>query len=98
MKKTKQQVVLNSLRRHRKARGLKQRDVAGILGLKSASMISRWESSLCLPKPANMFKLAVLYRTMVDGLFIDLRRLLQKEILKAEQKLLENKTRDRNAS
>lgn len=98
MKNKKRKFTANSLRKHRKARGLKQKEVANILGLKTASMISRWENSLCLPKPANMFKLAVLYRTMVDGLFIDLRRLLQKEILKAEQKLLENKTRDQNAS
>jgi len=77
--------VVNSLRRYRKARGLQQKEVARILGLKSTSLISRWENGLCLPKPLNMFKLAVLYRTMVDALFIDLRTLLKDEIYKAEQ-------------
>ncbi|MDD3711780.1 MAG: helix-turn-helix transcriptional regulator, partial [Patescibacteria group bacterium] len=44
------------LRRYRKARGLKQIDVARILGLKSVSMLSRWERNVCLPKPLNMLK------------------------------------------
>ena len=91
MKNKKTKVILNSLRVHRKARGLKQKDVASILGLKTASMISRWENGFCLPKPENMFKLAVLYRTMADSLFIDLRRALQKQIQTAEEELLENK-------
>jgi len=92
MKKKKRRLIIHSLRKHRKARGLKQKDVACILGLKTSSMISRWENGLCLPKPENMFKLAVLYRTMADVLFIDLRRLLQKQIYKAEEELLQNKS------
>lgn len=82
--------IPNCLRKHRKTRGLRQIDVARILGLKAASMVSRWENGHCLPKLQNIFKLAILYRTMADGLFIDLRRLLQEEILKAEEKLLQN--------
>ena len=89
MKRAEAETTLNSLRKYRKARGLKQKDVAKILGLKSASSISRWEKGLCLPKLTNIFKLAVLYRTMADGLFIDLRRLLQKEIMQAEEELLQ---------
>ena len=76
----------NCLRKYRKAAGFKQKEVARILGLKNASVISRWENSICLPKLSSAFKLAVLYRTMVDALFKD-------EIYKAEQenKRLENK-------
>jgi len=90
--------IPNSLRKYRKARGLTQKDVAWILGLKNTSLISRWESGFCLPKLITVMKLAVLYRTMVDGLFIDLRRLLQKDILKTEQKLLQNKPQDENGT
>ncbi|MCX6774594.1 MAG: helix-turn-helix transcriptional regulator [DPANN group archaeon] len=75
----------NCLRKYRRAAGFKQKDVACILGLKSASMISRWENGLCLPKLQSLFKLAILYRTMVDALFIDLRILLREEITQAER-------------
>jgi transcriptional regulator with XRE-family HTH domain len=98
MKNTKHKRIPNSLRKYRKARGLTQKEIARVLGLKNTSTISRWESGFCLPKLITVMKLAVLYRTMVDGLFIDLRRLLQKDILKAEQKLLQNKPQDQNAS
>lgn len=92
MKNKNRKSIPNHLRKHRKTRGLKQKDVAKILGLKSASSISRWERGLCLPKLTNIFKLAVLYRTMADALFIDLRRLLQDDILKKEEKGLRIKT------
>ena len=75
----------NCLRRYMRAAGFKQKDVACILGLKSASMISRWENGLCLPKLQSLFKLAILYRTMVDTLFIDLRILLIEEVAQAEK-------------
>lgn len=81
----------NSLRKYRKARGLTQKDVSYILGLKSTSSVSRWERGFCIPKLTNIFKLAVLYRTMADALFIDLRRLLQEDILKVERRILQNK-------
>ena len=96
MKKKKWKFPRNSLRKHRKARGLKQKEVAKILGLKSASMVSRWENGLCLPNPINMFKLGLVYRTMVDALFIDLRRLLKEEIAQAEQHILQNKAQKEN--
>jgi len=76
----------NCLRKYRRAAGFKQKDVACILGLKSASMISRWENGLCLPKLQSLFKLAILYRTMVDALFIDLRILLREEVAQAQRR------------
>jgi transcriptional regulator with XRE-family HTH domain len=74
--------IPNSLKKYRKAAGLKQKEVAGLLGLKGSSMISRWEKGVCLPTLLNIFKLALLYRTMVDALFIDLRASLKEEIRK----------------
>ena len=72
-------------------RGLKQIEVAKILGLRNAGMISRWEKGVSFPNPKHLFRLAVLYRTMVDALFIDLIRLLRKDLLKREESLQRRK-------
>jgi transcriptional regulator with XRE-family HTH domain len=77
----------NCLRKYRRARGLKQKEVAQMLGLKSASQISRWEKGLCMPSLLNAFKLALLYRRVVEALFIDLRRELKDELHKKEETL-----------
>jgi transcriptional regulator with XRE-family HTH domain len=76
--------IPNSLRKYRKASGLRQKDVARLLGLKSPSLISRWEKGVSLPKLSNLFKLALIYGTMVDALFMDLRASLREEIEKAK--------------
>lgn len=55
-----------------------------MLGLKSSSMISRWEKGAVLPKALNLFKLAALYRTMVDGLFIDLLKAVKADVCRRE--------------
>jgi transcriptional regulator with XRE-family HTH domain len=86
--------IHNSLRKYRKARGLTQKEVSLILGLKSEGIVSRWEIGRSLPKTLNVLKLAILYRTMADALFIDLRRALQKDIFEAEEKFLKNKHHD----
>jgi len=86
--------IPNSLRKYRKAAGLKQTEVAKLLGLKSTSAICRWEKGVCLPKPLSMFKLAILYRTMVDTLFHDLRRSLVDKLRKREEKVLGDKKKN----
>jgi len=83
--------IPNCLRKYRKARGLNQKDVAKILNLKSSGIISRWEKGICLPSSLNIFKLAALYRTMADALFIDLIRILRGKILKREEEVLNKK-------
>ncbi len=84
----------NHLKKYRKARGLNQKEVAKILGLQNASMISRWEKGVCLPGPLAMFKLAILYRTMADALFIELRRALLDEMREREEKVLGSRVKD----
>jgi transcriptional regulator with XRE-family HTH domain len=84
----------NHLRKYRKARGLDQQEVAKILGLKSTSVISRWEKGFCMPGPIFMFKLAILYRTMVDALFIEIRRELLEEMRSRENMVLGEKKTD----
>jgi transcriptional regulator with XRE-family HTH domain len=93
MKNVSYKIIPNSLRKYRRASGLREKDVAEILGLNSASQVSRWERGVCLPRPLTMFRLAILYRTMVDGLFIDLRRALINDLRKREEKVLGYKTK-----
>ena len=96
MKNVNYKSIPNCLRKYRKARGLNQRKVAEIMGLKSSSIISRWEKGFCLPSSLNIFKLAVVYRTMVDALFIDQLRALKDSLYKKEEKVLVNKVKDKN--
>ena len=70
----------NQLRRYRKLRGLTQREVSTILGFKSASKICRWENGVATPSLVSCIKLAVLYSTWVDGLYIDLVREIRTEV------------------
>jgi len=86
----------NCLRRYRKARGLKQKEVAKIMGLGSSSIISRWEKGICLPNSLNIFKLALIYRIMIDALFIDQLRELKVSLHKREEEVLKNKAKDKN--
>lgn len=88
MAKVKNAPILNRLRRYRKARGLKQREVARILGFAGSSSLSHWERGVRLPSVINMFRLAALYRTLVDALYIDTLRTIREEIRKREVDML----------
>ena len=85
--------IPNLLRKYRKVRGFKQKDVARILDLKSPSRISRWEKGLCLPSLANALRLSAVYRVMVDAMFPDLFRSFREEIRGREEKLFGSKAR-----
>jgi transcriptional regulator with XRE-family HTH domain len=75
----------NNLRRFRRERGLSQKDVAAILGIKSSSMVSRWEKGVTLPETLNALKMAALYRSAVDVIYDDLRLGLIDEIARRER-------------
>ena len=83
--------IPNLLRKYRRIRGLSQKQVATILGLKSASRISRWEKGRCMPSLMNAIKLAILCRIMVDALFFDHVKAVREEIRDREEKVLEEK-------
>lgn len=83
--------IPNLLRKYRKISGLKQKEVANILGLKSTSRISRWEKGMSIPNFITILKLSVLYRTLIDSLFIDHLRELRKEIREKEQQFYHKK-------
>ena len=85
--------IPNTLRKYRRSMGLKQQDVAKLLGIKSSSRISRWEKGEGIPNLVNALKLCILYRTMVDSLFIDLIRSLREEMREREGKYLRDDKR-----
>jgi len=61
--------IPNNLKKFRRMAGYKQEDVAIYLGLLSTNRISRWESGLAMPSAQNLFKLSILYNTLVDQLY-----------------------------
>lgn len=79
MKEEKYNYACNCLKKHRRINRYSQKQVAVRLGIKNSSMISCWENGHRLPTSLNMFKLAVLYQTSVDSLYIDLIRSIRKE-------------------
>ncbi len=83
--------VPNLLRKYRKVRGYRQKDVARILDLKSPSRVSRWEKGLCLPSFSNALRLAVVYRVMVDIIYPDLLANIRHEIMARENKVVKGK-------
>ena len=87
MKYTAGQKIPNLLRRYRKARGLNQKQAAGLLGIRNTTMISRWEKGPSLPSALNVFKLAVMYGTMADALFPNLITIVRREFLKRKEGL-----------
>ena len=91
MTKVKKKTIFNRLRKYRRARGLKQREAARILGLADASSLSRWEHGVSLPSVMNMFRLAAMYRTLVDALYIDTLRAIREEVRKREVGMLRHK-------
>lgn len=62
-------VYPNSLRRYRKAAGLRQREVARALGLNGCERISKWENGAAIPKIKSLFHLAILYRVSPQELY-----------------------------
>ena len=63
-------VYPNSLRRHRKAAGLRQLDVARLMGLDgSTERISKWENGSADPNIDNLLRLLVLYKTTPQELY-----------------------------
>src|ERR1051326_4577424 len=82
--------IPDQLRKYRMARGLSQRTVARILGFADGSSISRWEQGVCLPTMHNMFRLAAIYRTLVDALYIDVLRTIREEIRGQEASVFSN--------
>ncbi len=60
--------------------GYEQLDVAFLLGIKSHASISEWEQGITKPSLENLLQLSIIYRTLPDDLYPDLRRKFLKDI------------------
>ena len=74
-------ITLNRLRKYRLQMGYEQQEVAYLLGLKSHTRISQWEQGIKKPSLDNLLLLSLIYRTLPDELYYDLRHELRKEFL-----------------
>lgn len=64
--------IANSLKEFRKKAGLRQIDVAELLGRDCADRLSRWENGTAVPNVLNLFKLAHLYQVKPEELYPEL--------------------------
>lgn len=64
----------NSLRRHRKAAGLRQHEVARALGLNTCERISKWENGHSIPALRSLFRLAMIYHVPPQDLYDEMYR------------------------
>jgi len=77
---------LNNLWISRKHAGLGQKSVARLLGHKSTSVISEYETGKLLPSLSNALKLAVVYNRSVADLYPSLYGQVREEIEAARTK------------
>lgn len=70
--------------------GLSQKDVAFLLNIKNIGRISEWEQGISNPSIENLFKLSIIYKTLPDQLYYELRKSLIREI-ESRQNLLDEK-------
>lgn len=96
-KTAKQKQILNRLWKYRKERGLTQKDVAFILGIKNASQISHWEKGDKIPGTRNILKLSALYQRLPNDLLWGIYERLREEVIKRKKKLKNLKNRHAQA-
>jgi|GEM_PF-2508338 transcriptional regulator with XRE-family HTH domain len=74
----------NNLRDIRMSLGLKQIDVAGMLGHASPDRVSHWEKGVAFPGVVNLFRLSLIYcippEQLYAGLYKSLVEQLQQEM------------------
>jgi len=77
----------NRLIEYRKRMRLTQKTVARLLGLKNASILSRYESGSSLPTLERALSLETIYRVPVAFLFPNLYEAIRSKIRDREEKL-----------
>jgi transcriptional regulator with XRE-family HTH domain len=70
----------NNLRDIRVSLGLKQTDVAAMLGHASPDRISHWEKGVAFPGVVNLFKLSLIYRVPPEQMYADLYQSLANKL------------------
>ena len=81
MKEKSLKKIPNCLPKYRRQKGLTQKEVAKILGLKTSSIISKWERGFSFPSVPSLLKLSALYGRQAEALFLDLYQKIKEEVL-----------------
>ena len=75
----------NNIFMHRKKRGLTQKQVALLMGLKDESTISCYERGAMVPDLERLLKLAFALNTPVEALYFDIAKQFQAEIMERRE-------------
>lgn len=86
MSRISQSQIANQIRSYREERGLRQRDVARLIGQSSSAHLSHWEKGRELPSFTNALRLSAAIKCPVEILFIDLFDQLRKDIYENKKK------------
>ena len=78
----------NRLKKFRRLFCFSQKEVARLVGLADASLLSRWEKGISLPTLVYLFRLARIYKTMPTEMYTDLWQLVSNEMTVKENNLL----------
>lgn len=73
--------------------GYSQEDVRKKLGLKTRSVIVKWETGSRMPSGENLIKLSTLYKTLVNELYYTLSKDFQAELYPGERAFIRVKKR-----
>jgi transcriptional regulator with XRE-family HTH domain len=68
----------NKLSHYRTKANLTQQEVAYLLGIESTSRLSQWEQGNTMPSLSNLFKLSIIYKIPVEGLYQPLLKKLNR--------------------
>jgi len=78
--KYKEQITLNRLRDLRKIAGVRQQDVADILGFCTTDRISHWEKGSAVPSLVNLFRICAIYKVLPHDLYPELFKTITSKI------------------
>ena len=87
MSRDSKSIKSNQIRRYRKKRCLRQRDVLKLVGLQHPSNLYRWETGQKIPTLMNALKLSAALNCPVELLFLDHFKQIRQEMYpeRAEQ-------------
>jgi len=82
----KESIASNKLKEVRQSLGLRQQDVAHVLGFKITDRISHWERGSAIPSIVNLFRLSSIYNISPQELYPDLAQFISTEVDEAFRK------------